>query len=37
MPIYEYKCKACDREFEYQQRMSDPDKTDCELENLAQR
>jgi putative FmdB family regulatory protein len=30
MPIYEYKCKACDREFEYQQRMADPDKTDCE-------
>lgn len=30
MPIYEYKCKACQREFEYQQRMADPDKTDCE-------
>ena len=30
MPIYEYKCKACNKEFEYQQRMSDPDKTDCE-------
>ena len=30
MPIYEYQCKACGREFEYQQRMSDPDKTDCE-------
>lgn len=30
MPIYEYKCKACDREFEYQQRMADPDRTDCE-------
>jgi len=30
MPIYEYKCKACGREFEYQQRMSDPDKTLCE-------
>jgi len=30
MPIYEYKCKACNREFEYQQRMSDPEKTDCE-------
>jgi putative FmdB family regulatory protein len=30
MPIYEYKCKACNREFEYQQRMADPDKTDCE-------
>ena len=30
MPIYEYKCKACQREFEYQQRMSDPDKVECE-------
>jgi putative FmdB family regulatory protein len=30
MPTYEYKCKACDREFEYQQRMSDPDKEVCE-------
>src|SRR5262245_8146884 len=30
MPVYEYKCNACGREFEYQQRMSDPDKTDCE-------
>ena len=30
MPIYEYQCKACGREFEYQQRMSDPEKTDCE-------
>lgn len=30
MPIYEYKCKACNREFEYQQRMSDPEKTECE-------
>jgi putative FmdB family regulatory protein len=30
MPIYEYKCNACGKEFEYQQRMSDPDKTDCE-------
>lgn len=30
MPVYEYQCKACGREFEYQQRMSDPDKTDCE-------
>jgi putative FmdB family regulatory protein len=30
MPVYEYKCKACNREFEYQQRMADPDKTDCE-------
>src|ERR1043165_2837153 len=30
MPIYEYKCNACGKEFEYQQRMSDPEKTDCE-------
>src|SRR5262245_14642621 len=30
MPIYEYKCKACNREFEYQQRMSDPELTKCE-------
>lgn len=30
MPIYEYQCKACNREFEYQQRMSDPEKTLCE-------
>jgi putative FmdB family regulatory protein len=30
MPVYEYQCKACGRDFEYQQRMSDPDKTDCE-------
>jgi len=25
-----YQCKKCNREFEYQQRMSDPDKTLCE-------
>lgn len=31
MPVYEYQCKACQREFEYQQRMSDPDKTTCEV------
>lgn len=30
MPTYEYQCKACGREFEYQQRMSDPDLTRCE-------
>lgn len=30
MPIYEYQCKSCHREFEYQQRMSDPEKTLCE-------
>jgi putative FmdB family regulatory protein len=31
MPVYEYECKACGRDFEYQQRMSDPDKTICEV------
>jgi putative FmdB family regulatory protein len=30
MPTYEYRCNACGREFEYQQRMSDPDHTTCE-------
>lgn len=30
MPVYEYQCKKCGREFEYQQRMADPDKTVCE-------
>jgi putative FmdB family regulatory protein len=30
MPIYEYECKQCHREFEYQQKMSDPEKTVCE-------
>ena len=42
MPVYEYECKACHREFEYQQRMSDPEKTVCEacggaLERLISR
>ncbi len=42
MPVYEYQCKACGRDFEYQQRMSDPDKTTCEecggsLERLISR
>src|SRR5690242_19552339 len=31
MPVYEYKCKACGRDFEYQQRISDPYKTTCEV------
>jgi putative FmdB family regulatory protein len=31
MPVYEYQCQACSREFEYQQRMTDPDKTTCEV------
>jgi putative FmdB family regulatory protein len=30
MPVYEYQCKACGRDFEYQQRMTDPEKTTCE-------
>jgi putative FmdB family regulatory protein len=42
VPIYEYGCKACHREFEYEQRMSDPEKTVCEacggeLERLISR
>src|SRR5512135_2549405 len=42
MPIYEYGCKACHPEFEYEQRMSDPEKTVCEacggeLERLISR
>ena len=42
MPVYEYQCKACQREFEYQQRMADPDMTVCEacggaLERLISR
>ena len=42
MPVYEYQCKACQKDFEYQQRMSDPDKTVCEacggeLERLISR
>jgi putative FmdB family regulatory protein len=31
MPVYEYQCQGCGRDFEYQQRMSDPDKTTCEV------
>lgn len=30
MPIYEYQCKECGGEFEYQQRMSDAPKAECE-------
>jgi putative FmdB family regulatory protein len=42
MPVYEYQCKQCSREFEYEQRMSDPEKTVCEacggaLERLISR
>lgn len=42
MPTYEYRCKACGNEFEYQQRISDPPKSECEqcggaLEKLISR
>src|SRR5688500_7054998 len=42
MPIYEYRCKDCGSEFEYQQRMSEAAKTQCErcagvLEKLISR
>ncbi len=30
MPTYEYRCNACQREFEYQQKMSDDDLVTCE-------
>jgi putative FmdB family regulatory protein len=30
MPTYEYRCGACGREIEVQQRMSDPDLVHCE-------
>ena len=33
MPTYEYRCNACGREFEYQQRMSDDDLVKCEACN----
>jgi putative FmdB family regulatory protein len=29
MPIYEYKCKACEHKFDKLQKMSDPVLTDC--------
>jgi len=42
MPTYEYKCTSCEKEFEYQQRMSDAPKDVCEacggkLERLISR
>jgi putative FmdB family regulatory protein len=42
VPVYEYGCKKCKREFEYQQRMDDPPKKKCEacggaLERLISR
>ena len=30
MPTYEYRCHACEREFEVVQKMSDPDLVTCE-------
>jgi len=29
MPIYEYKCKSCGKEFEVMQKFSDDPLTDC--------
>lgn len=29
MPVYEYKCSACERVFEMQQKISDPPLTVC--------
>lgn len=42
MPVYEYRCTKCEKEFEYQQRMADPPMTVCEacggeLERLISR
>lgn len=42
MPVYEYRCTKCEKEFEYQQRMSDPPMAVCEacggeLERLISR
>jgi len=30
VPTYEYRCKACEREFEVQQSMKDPDLVHCD-------
>jgi len=30
VPTYEYRCKACERELEVQQRMDDPDLVHCD-------
>jgi putative FmdB family regulatory protein len=30
MPIYEYECAKCKRQFEYMQSMSEPSKKKCE-------
>ncbi|WP_417916760.1 FmdB family zinc ribbon protein [Candidatus Electronema sp. JC] len=29
MPVYEYRCSACERVFEVQQKISDPPLTTC--------
>ncbi len=29
MPVYEYKCKACDNQFELRQKFSDPPASQC--------
>jgi putative FmdB family regulatory protein len=29
MPIYEYRCEACEHELEVMQKMADPPLTDC--------
>ncbi|HOJ50968.1 MAG TPA: zinc ribbon domain-containing protein [Syntrophales bacterium] len=31
MPIYEYKCQKCKKEFEVFQRISDPEITHCQF------
>lgn len=30
MPVYEFQCTKCQQIFEYQLRMADPPKTECE-------
>jgi putative FmdB family regulatory protein len=42
VPVYEYRCKKCGKEFEYEQRMSDAPRKKCEacsgaLERLISR
>jgi putative FmdB family regulatory protein len=42
MPVYEYHCTSCGKDFEYEHRMSDPRRTVCEacggeLERLISR
>lgn len=31
MPTYEYRCNGCQREFEIQQKMADPDLVHCDV------